>query len=103
MEEGNAERSVVGISVEALSDDVRDRYRVAPHVKGVRVVKINKRAEASGKIQKGDIIEEVGFESIATPAEFEEAMNAAAETGDPVTLLVNRNGNYIFYALDATS
>jgi len=103
VEEGNAERSVVGISVEALSEDVRDRYRVAPHVKGVRVVKINKRAEASGKIQKGDIIEEVGFESIATPAEFEEAMNAAAETGDPVTLLVNRNGNYIFYALDATS
>lgn len=100
---GNAERSVAGISVEALSEDVRDRNRIPAVVKGVRVVKINKRAEASGKILKGDIIEEVGFERIATPEEFEEVMKTAGESGDPVTLLINRNGNYIFYALALTS
>ncbi|WP_427451255.1 Do family serine endopeptidase [Litorimonas sp. WD9-15] len=100
---GNAERSIAGISVEALSEDVRDRNRIPSDVKGVRVVKVNKRAEASGKILKGDIIEEVGFEQIATPAEFEEAMTAAGESDDPVTLLINRNGNYIFYALAPNS
>lgn len=100
---GNAERSVAGISVEALSEDVRDRNRIPEDVKGVRVVSINKRAEASGKIMKGDIIEEVGFEIVATPAEFEDAMKAAAEMEEPVTLLINRNGNYIFYALAPTS
>lgn len=100
---GNAERSVAGISVEALSADVRDRNRIDDDITGVRVVKVGKRATASGKILKGDIIEEVGFESISTPSEFEEAMNAAAELDEPVTLLINRGGNYIFYALNPTS
>jgi len=100
---GNAERSVAGISVEALSEDVRDRNRIDDEVKGVRVVKIDKRAPASGKILKGDIIEEVAFERISTPAEFAEAMEAAGELDEPVTLLINRGGNYIFYALNPTS
>jgi serine protease Do len=100
---GNAERSIAGISVEALTEDVRDRNRIKKETDGVRVVKVDKRAAASGKILKGDIIEEVGFEAVKTPAEFEDAMKAAAELDEPVTLLVNRNGNYIFYALNPTS
>ncbi len=101
--EGNAERSVAGISVEALSEDVRDRNRIDEDIKGVRVVKVGKYAPASGKILKGDIIEEVAFEQITTPSEFAEAMEAAAELDEPVTLLINRGGNYIFYALNPTS
>jgi len=101
--EGNAERSVAGISVEALSKDVRERNRVDDDVKGVRVVKVGKFAAASGKILKGDIIEEVGFERISTPAEFEEAMQKAAELDEPVALVINRGGNYIFFALNPTS
>jgi serine protease Do len=103
VEAGNAERSVAGISVEALSEDVRERNRINASIKGVRVVKVGKRATASGKILKGDIIEEVGFEKITTPAEFEEQMNKASESDEPVTILVNRGGNYVFYALDANS
>ena len=101
--EGNAERSVAGISVEALSEDVRDRNRIDDDTKGVRVVKVGKHAAASGKILKGDVIEEVAFERISTPAEFAKAMEAAAELDEPVTLLINRGGNYIFYALNPTS
>lgn len=100
---GNAELSAAGISVEALSEDVRDRNRIDDDINGVRVVKVGKRASASGKILKGDIIEEVGFEPITTPAEFAEAMEAAGELDEPVTLLINRGGNYIFYALNPTS
>ena len=100
---GNAETSAAGIYVEALSEDVRDRYRIDDDVKGVRVVKVEKRATASGKIQKGDIIEEVGFDSISTPAEFAEFMEAAAKLDEPVTLVINRRGNYIFYGLNPKS
>ena len=82
---------------------MRDRNRIDEDVKGVRVVKVGKRAAASGKILKGDIIEEVGFERISTPAEFAEAMEAASALDEPVTLLINRGGNYIFYALNPTS
>ncbi|MEP1229397.1 MAG: Do family serine endopeptidase [Litorimonas sp.] len=99
VEEGNAELSANGIYVEALSEDIRTKYRVKADIKGVRVVKVDKRAEATGKILKGDIIEEVGFESINTPKEFEAAMKLAAQDDSPVTILVNRGGNYIFHAL----
>lgn len=99
VEAGNAERTVGGLSVEALTPEVRRAKRIAPHVQGVRVVAVGKRSRASGKILKGDIIEEVAFEVVKTPAEFEEAMTAALENGEPVQLLINRGGNYIFYAL----
>ena len=98
-ESGNAERTVAGLSVEALTEDVRRDNRIRPDVKGVRVVKISRRSRASGKILKGDIIEEVAFEAINTPEEFETAMEAGLESDDPITLLINRGGNYIIYAL----
>ncbi len=100
---GNAERSVAGISVEALSEDVRERYRIDEDINGVRVVKVGKRTTASGKVLKGDIIEEVGFDKISTPAEFAEAMEAAEKLDEPITLVINRRGNYIFYALNPKS
>ena len=99
VEAGNAERTVGGLSVEALTDEVRRTRRVDPTVQGVRVVKVDRNSRASGKILKGDIIEEVAFEAVKTPAEFEAAMTTALEDGEPVQLLINRGGNYIFYAL----
>ena len=99
VEAGNAERTIGGLFVEALSEDVRRANRIGPDVIGVRVFKVGKRSRASGKILKGDIIEEVAFEAVKTPAEFAEAMTTALAADEPVTLLINRGGNYIFYAL----
>lgn len=98
-EEADADRVAMGISVEALTDEARKKYRVKSEVEGVRVVKVDKKSEASGKILSGDIIEEVGFEAVTSPKEFEEAMKAAKELDRPVTILINRRGNFIFYAL----
>ncbi len=102
-EENDAERSVNGIYVEALTDEARAKFRIAANIKGVRVVKVDKHAEASGKILVGDIIEEVGFEIIDSPKAFEEAVEAGKAFEAPITFLINRGGNYIFYALDVTS
>lgn len=102
-EESEAERAVNGIYVEALSDETRKKYRIDSVTQGVRVVKVDKRAEASGKILIGDIIEEVGFEAVETPKAFEEAVEASKAFNSPVTFLINRGGNYIFYALTVTS
>ncbi len=95
----DVDRIAMGIAVEALTDETRKKYRIGDEVKGVRVVKVEKRAEASGKILSGDIIEEVGFEAVTSPKEFEDAVAAAKEFDSPVTILINRGGNYIFYAL----
>ena len=102
-EENNAERSVNGIYVEALSDETRAKYRIDDRIEGVRVAKVDRYAEASGKILVGDIIEEVGFEAVDSPKAFEEAIEAGKEFEAPVTFLINRGGNYIFYALSVTS
>jgi serine protease Do len=98
---GDGQVSVAGLSVEGLTEDIRRTNRVSSDVKGVRVVRVARGSRASGKILKGDIIEEVAFETVATPSDFEKAMDAALETGEPVTLLINRGGNYIIYALTA--
>lgn len=101
VEQGNGEITISGLSVEALTSDVRRNNRISDDIRGVRVVSIARNSQASGKIQKGDIIEEVGFEIVTTPLEFEEAMQTALSENEPVTLLINRRGNYIFYALDS--
>jgi serine protease Do len=98
--EGRAEAVAMGISVEALTTAVRRKRRINDEIKGVRVVSVNAKSEASGKIMPGDIIEEVGFEPVTTPDEFEAAVkNLEDGEGGPVTILVNQRGNYRFFSL----
>jgi len=96
----DADRVAMGISVEALSDEVRRKHKIGDEVNGVRVVKVDKNSDATGKILPGDIIEEVGFEVVKSPENFEHEIEAAREFDRPVTILVNRGGNYLFYSVD---
>ncbi len=97
--EGDIEAVAMGISVEALTEDVRRKHRIKDEIKGVRVVSVNARSEASGKIMPGDIIEEVGFEAVTSPDEFKEAVTAFEAGESPVAILVNQRGNYRFFSL----
>jgi len=99
-EEANADRKAGGLSVEALTDEVRSQYRIARRVNGVRVSKVDRRSPLTGKILKGDIIEQIDFEDVESPEGFAEAMKAAQESGRAVQFLINRSGNYIIYAAD---
>lgn len=97
--EGEIEAVAMGISVEALTEAVRRKNRINDEIKGVRVVSVNAKSEASGKIMPGDIIEEVGFEIITSPDEFTEAVKSFENDESPVTILVNQRGNYRFFSL----
>lgn len=101
-DEQEADRVAMGISIEALTDGVRRKHKILPSVKGVRVVKVSTRSEAAGKILSGDIIEEVSFEPVEMPEAFEEAVTAAKDSGRPITILVNRGGNYVFYSMNVS-
>ncbi|MGJ8563499.1 MAG: Do family serine endopeptidase [Alphaproteobacteria bacterium] len=94
-----ADRVAMGISIEALTDEVRSKHKIKPEITGVRVVKVSSRSQAAGKILAGDIIEEVEFEAVATPQAFEDAIAQITDPNHPVTILVNRAGNYVFYSL----
>jgi len=98
-EVANADRVAMGISVEALTKDVRKKYRIAESITGVRVVDVEGRSDAAGKLSRGDIIEEINFEPIENPEKFETAINAVKESGQSITFLVNQRGNYKFYTL----
>ncbi len=98
-EEANADRIAMGISVEALTESVRRKYKIKSEITGVRVVGVKPRSEAAGKLSRGDIIEEINFEPVENPESFEELINAAQKAGEPITILVNQRGNYKFYAL----
>jgi len=97
--EGDIKAVAMGISVEALTRDIRRKYRIKDDVVGVRVVKVASKSQAAGKIVPGDIIEEVGFEAIGSPEAFEAAVKDMETRDSPVTFLVNQNGNYKFYSL----
>lgn len=101
-EESEADRVAMGISVEALTIDTRRKHKILTEVKGVRVVEVSTRSEAAGKILPGDIIEEVAFEPVDTPKAFEEAILKSQEEDTPITILVNRGGNYVFYSLNVS-
>ncbi len=99
-EEAKAGEDVaMGISVEALSDAVRRHHKIKSEIEGVRVTHVASSSEAAGKILDGDIIEEVAFEPVTSPQEFKTAIETAKAYERPVTILVNRHGNYVFYSL----
>ena len=68
-------------------------------IEGVRVTKVNKRSPAYGKIQSGDIIQEIDFEPVEDPGALEEAIETASVSEDATMVQVLRRGNYLFYGV----
>ncbi len=97
----NANLDVMGVSIEAISDDVRKTHKIKSETKGVRVLSVSSKSVAAGKLVEGDIIEQVNFEDVTSPKEFEDAVKAANDNEQTVTLLINRRGNYVFYSFES--
>ncbi len=97
-----ADKDVMGISVEALSDAVRKDHKVKSETQGVRVTRVSSKSPAAGKLLPGDIIEQVNFEDVVTPQAFEDAISDADENGLDVTFMINRDGNFIFYSFEVS-
>lgn len=94
-----SDREVKGISIESLSDDVREKYRIKSEINGIRITKVNKRSPAYGKLQAGDIIQEVDFEVVEDTKELENIIDAASDSGSAAMVQVLRRGNYLFYGI----
>jgi len=90
----NANLDVMGVSIEAISDDVRKTHKIKSETNSSKSV-------AAGKLVEGDIIEQVNFEDVTSPKEFEDAVKAANDNEQTVTLLINRRGNYVFYSFES--
>ena len=92
--------SVMGITVEEITEKMRARMRLDDEVQGVRVTKVSLKSIAQGKLRKGDIIMEVAQEQVEDTKDFAEKMKGAAESEDAILLLINRGGVAVFYSLE---
>lgn len=100
MEKGTDITSV-GITVNSLTNNIRERFNVPNDVDGVAVLKTDPGSEATEKgIASGDVIVEINQKSVTSPKEVEEAIEKAKKSKrSSVLLLVNREGDVRFVAL----
>lgn len=81
--------SSLGLSVSQLSPALRDRFDIAPDVKGVVVTDVKQNGAAAEKgLRPGDVIVEVLQEPVKSPSEFQAKVEAARKEGRKAVLLL---------------
>jgi serine protease Do len=95
------EKDVLGLTLSALTDDLRAQLNLDSDATGLVVKDIDALSEAYEKgLRAGDVITEAGQQSLRSIAEFEEQIDAAKEAGrKSLLLLVRRAGEPRFVAL----
>ncbi len=95
---------MLGLSVETLTDALRDELGVPSGVDGLVVRDVAPGSEAQEKgVRAGDIITEAGQEPVRSPADLEERIEATREAGRrSLLLLIRRGGDPRFVALSVT-
>lgn len=83
-----------GMTLQPLSEEVRQRFEVNADVQGVLVVDVSPKSSAAEKaIRRGDIIMEISQVEVKTPQQILEQFKAAEkENRKSALLLINRNG-----------
>ena len=88
------EMKTLGLTVTALTPQLREKYGVGDDVKGVVVVGVAPGGEAASKgIQPGVVIEAVTQKPVATPEELRQGIEAAKKSGRQSVLLQVRLGD----------
>jgi len=92
----------LGLSLASLTPDLRQQFGIPDNVDGVVVTSVADDGPAAKRgLQPGDVIEQVGSAPVATPQQVAKLAKAAqAEKRNAVLLLVNRQGDELFVAVD---
>ncbi len=96
--------SLLGMSLSAMSPDLRTRFSLADDVKGVVVTAVESGSAAADKrVQAGDVIVEVAQEPVATPEDVVKRIEALKKDGrrSILLLLSNAAGDVRFVAVRA--
>ncbi|EGX99710.1 periplasmic serine protease, Do [Nitrospirillum viridazoti Y2] len=91
----------VGLTLDALSPKIRQKFSVRDDAQGVAVVRVAPNSPAAKReIKAGDLIVEVGQEEVSTPNDVATRVAKAKDNGQKaVLLLVERAGDLLFVAL----
>jgi serine protease Do len=87
-----AARKSLGLTLQALSPEIRQQLRLPDSVRGVVIAKVNPSSNAAEEgLQRGDIIVSVNQVPVSSPQEAADAVAAARKAGrDTVLLFVQR-------------
>ncbi len=90
-----AARKSLGISLQALTPEIRQQLRLPATVTGVVVSGVNASSDAAEEgLRRGDIIVSVNQQPVTTPQQAADAVAAARKAGrDSVLLFVQRGNN----------
>jgi serine protease Do len=93
--------SQLGLTVVAMDENARAKYKLAGNVQGVVVSAVDPASPAADKnFRPGDVIVEAQNQPVKTPADLEARVDADAKAGKKAELmLVNRNGDLTYVGL----
>jgi len=91
----------LGLSLQKVTDQLRERYGLSDQVKGVIITKVAPNSPAAEKqLQAGDVILEVDQKPVTTPQEVTELVTKLQQQKKrSVLLFVERQGDPRFAAL----
>ena len=82
-------KTVLGLDLAPLSDDLRQKYQIKDDVKGVVITDINQSSPAAEKrLQAGYVVVEVAQEVVKTPADIAKKIDALKKQGKKNALLL---------------
>ncbi len=97
-----AEADALGLTLSAITPDLRERFGLSEDVKGVIVTDVQPDGNAAARgVRPGDVIVEVGLEPVRTPKEVLAKVKKAIEAKrKSVLLLLDRGGDQRFVAIE---
>ena len=89
---------IAGLTLAALDDASRRRWRVHADAAGVLVTAVDPTSDAAGKVRAGDVIEEVAWTRVESIADVRRLFGEADD--EDVLVTINRGGQFILQTLE---
>jgi len=100
----SAVQKTLGLELASLTDDLRKKFKIRDNVKGVLVTGVDASvasAQPDKRLAPGDVIAEVQYQPVGTPADMQSRLDALKAQGKKVAVLLvaNPDGETRFVAL----
>jgi len=89
-------QKTLGLELSALSDDQRRKFKIKSAVNGVLVTGVDPSvamADPDKRLAPGDVIVEVQYQAVASPADMQKRVDALKGQGKKIAVLLVSNGN----------
>jgi serine protease Do len=89
-------QKTLGLELSSLNEDVRKKFKIRDNVKGVLITGVDPNAtsdEADKHLQPGDVIVEVQYQAVGTPADLQKRVDDLKSQGKKVAILLVSNGD----------